>query len=70
MGLEQLGCRDSRIFERMVQREVIRGVSPGKYYLDVGAAQAFRQARRERALTALVIILAIADVLIYFSLKM
>ena len=69
-GLEQVGCQDSRIFQRMVSREVIRQVAPGKYYLDVEAARAFRQARRQRALTALLIILAIAVVLIYISLKM
>ena len=69
-GLEQVGCRDTRMFQRMVRREVIRQTAPGKYYLDVGAAQAFRQARRERALTALLIILVIAVVLIYFTAKM
>ena len=69
-GLEQVSCRDSRMFQRMVRREVIRQAAPGKYYLDVEAAQQFRRARRERALTALFIILAITVVLIYFSMKM
>jgi hypothetical protein len=70
MSLEQVGCRDSRMFQRLVRREVIRQTAPGQYYLDVAAAQAFRQARRQRALTALVIVLAIAVVLIYFAAKM
>ena len=65
-GLEQVGCRDSRMFRRLVRREVIRQAGPGKYYLDVEAAQAFRKARRERALNALLIILVIAVVAIYF----
>jgi hypothetical protein len=68
-SLEQVGCRDSRMFQRMVRREVIRQAAPGKYYLDVEAAQAFRLARRERALNALLIVLVIAVVLIYFSMK-
>ena len=70
MSLEQVGCRDSRMFQRLVRREVIRQTAPGQYYLDVAAAKAFRQARRQRALTALVIVLAIAVVLIYFAAKM
>jgi hypothetical protein len=69
-SLEQVNCRDSRMFQRLVGREVIRQAQPGKYYLDIEAAQAFRRARRERVLTALVIILAITAVLIYFSMKM
>jgi hypothetical protein len=69
MSLEQVGCRDSRMFQRMVRREVIRQVTPGKYYLDVQAAQIFRKARRERALNALLIVLVLAVVLIYFTMK-
>ena len=69
-SLEQVGCRDARMFQRMLRREVIRPAAPGKYYLDVQAARAFRRARRERALAALVIVLIIAVVLIYFSMRM
>jgi hypothetical protein len=69
-SLEQVGCRDSRMFQRIVRREVVRQVSQGKYYLDIEAAQEFRRARRERALTALVIIVIIAVVLIYLTAKM
>jgi hypothetical protein len=69
MSLEQVGLRDSRMFQRLVRREVIRQAGPGKYYLDVQAAQAFRTARRERALNALLIVLVIAVVLIYFTMK-
>jgi hypothetical protein len=69
-GLEQVGYRDTRIFQRMVRREMIRQVSQGKYYLDVEAAQEFPQARRERALTALLIILTIAAVQFCFSVRM
>jgi len=56
-------------FQRMVRREVIWQAVPGKYYLDVEAAQAFRKARRERALNALLIVLVITVVLIYFTMK-
>ena len=69
-GLEQVGCRDTRMFQRMVRREVIRQAMPGTYYLDVAGAQAFRQARRQRAWAALVIVLIISVVLIYFTAKM
>ena len=68
-SLEQVGCRDARMFQRLVRRGVIRQTAPGKYYLDIEAAQEFRRARRERALTALVIILVVAIVVIYFSMK-
>ncbi len=68
-SLEQVGCRDARMFQRLVRRGVIRQTEPGKYYLDVEAAQAFRKARRERALNALLIVLVIAVVVIYFSMK-
>jgi hypothetical protein len=68
-SLVQVGCRDSRMFQRMVRREVIWQAVPGKYYLDVEAAQAFRKARRERALNALLIVLVITVVLIYFTMK-
>ncbi len=68
-SLEQVGCRDSRMFQRMVRREVFLQAAPGKYYLDVEAARAFRQARRERALNALLIVLVIVVVLIYFSMN-
>jgi t-SNARE complex subunit (syntaxin) len=51
----------------MVRQEVD---PPGKYYQVVEAVRAFRQARLKRAWTALAIVLIIAVVLIYFSLKM
>jgi hypothetical protein len=70
LSLEQAGCRDSRMFRSLVRREVIRQTPEGKYYLDLKAAQAFRQARHERALTALVIVLAMVAVLVYFIMKM
>ena len=68
-SLVQVGCRDLRMFQRMIRREVIWQAVPGKYYLDVEAAQALRKARRERALNALLIVLVIAVVLIYFTMK-
>lgn len=66
MDLEQVGRRDSRLFRRLVDRNVIRQTPEGKYYLDIEAAQTFRQARRKRALAALVIVLMIAAVAVYF----
>jgi t-SNARE complex subunit (syntaxin) len=54
----------------MVKRKVIWQATPGTYYLDLAGAQAFRQARRQRAWAALVIVLIIAVVLIYLTAKM
>jgi t-SNARE complex subunit (syntaxin) len=62
--LEQVGCHDSRLFQRLVRRNVIRQTPQGKYYLDIDAAQRFRRARRNRALVALIIILIIMVVVI------
>jgi len=58
------------MFQRMVKRKVIWQATPGTYYLDLAGAQAFRQARRQRAWAALVIVLIIAVVLIYLTAKM
>ena len=69
-GLDQASCQDLGMFQRLVKREGIRQVSPGKFYLDIEAAQAFRRGRRERALNTLLIVLGIAAGLIYFSIKM
>jgi hypothetical protein len=66
VDLEQIGCRDSLIFRRLVERSVFLATPQGKYYIDVTAAEAFRKSRRERALTALVIVVALAAAAIYF----
>ena len=68
--LEQVGCRDSQMFKRLVRREVIRQTEPGKFYLDVAAAQAFQQARRQRAMTALLIVVILAVILFYLTTRM
>jgi hypothetical protein len=65
--LDQIGLRDSRVFRRMVDRDVFKTTVQGKYYMDVDAAEEYRKRRRERALTALLIVLAIAAVVIYLS---
>jgi hypothetical protein len=66
MDLEQVGCQDSRLFQRLVRRNVFRQTPQGKYYLDINAAEEFRQARRNRALATLMITLTITVALVYF----
>ena len=67
--LAQIGCRDSRLFRSLVSRGVIRQASPGKFYIDMQSASEFRKNRLLRALTALVIILGIAALVMYFSIR-
>ena len=66
VDLEQIGCRESFVFRRLVERSVFLATPQGKYYIDINAAEAFRKSRRERALTALVIVVALAAAAIYF----
>ena len=65
--LDQIGCRNSRLFQRLVDREVFKLSQQGKYYLDPEAAEEFKRARRIRALTALIIVLVLAAILLTFS---
>ena len=67
VDLEQIGLRNSRVLQRLARREVVRLNPQGKYYLDVAAAEEFRKNRRRWALTALLIILAILVVILYFA---
>jgi hypothetical protein len=62
---EQIGCRESFVFRRLVERSVFLATPQGKYYIDVTAAEAFRKSRRERALTALMIGLVFVVIVIY-----
>ena len=65
---EELGIRPSRIFLRMVDKDVFRpGRKPDTYYIDVGAAQDFVGARRRRALLMLLLVLAVAALLFFLG---
>lgn len=53
--LEELGCRDSLVFRRLVARNVFVASPDGRrYHLDLAAAEDFRAQRRARVLAALV----------------
>ena len=67
--LAQIGCRDSRLFRSLVSRGVIRQASPGKFHIDMQSASEFRKSRLRRGLTALVIVLGIAALVVYFSIR-
>lgn len=69
VDLEQIGCRESLIFRRLVERGVFLTTPQGKYYIDMTAAGIFLKGRRERALTVLLIGLAFVIVMIYLLLQ-
>ena len=69
VDLTQVGCRDSRLFRKLVSRGIFKPASQGKYYIDIDAANEFRENRLQRALIALLIILMIAGIVIYVSIK-
>ena len=69
VDLAQAGCRDTRVFQRMVRRGIFKPVDQGKYYLDIPAWLEFRRGRRERALQALLVILFIVVVIFLFVKK-
>jgi hypothetical protein len=56
---EDLGCRNSWIFRRLVTRGVFLEAKPGRYYVDEVAAETFLRVRRARALGMLAIVLGL-----------
>jgi len=66
MDLDQIGCRESLVFRRLVDRGIFKATLQGKYYIDIEAAGEFRKGRRARALMALLIVTTLAAVAIYF----
>ena len=65
--LIRIGCRDSCLFQRLVGRGVFKATSQERYYIDIAAADEFRRDRRNRALIALLITLAILAIVMYFA---
>ena len=58
---EDIGCRQSWLFRRMVARGVFIPVGDGRFYMDVQAAEEFKRRRRARLLwTLAVVVVAVA----------
>ena len=62
-SLDELGCRGSLVFNRLVGRGVFVETSPGRYYIDVIKADAFRSRRRAYVLMAVVIAVGVILIL-------
>ncbi len=54
---EDIGCRRSWVFRRMVSRGVFAPVGDGRFFLDVEAADEFRRRRRRTALIFIGVVL-------------
>lgn len=61
----ELGIRHSLLFSRLIRRNVIIEVAPGRYYLNESNYQDYRQRRRSIALiiAAVLILLILLDVI-------
>lgn len=66
IDLNEVGIRKNYVFIRMCDRGVFVPCNNGRYYINNQAAILFKENRRKRALTALVIVLIIFAV--YFML--
>ncbi len=64
ISLEEAGIRGSFLFERMCARGIFLKSSEGRYFIDNQAAVLFKENRRKRAYTFLVILLVILAVYI------
>lgn len=53
---EDIGCRQSWIFRRMVSRGVFVPVGDGRFYMDEDAAAEFKRRRRARLLWMLALV--------------
>ncbi len=66
--LAELGLRPSRIFQKMVDKEIFR---PGRvteaFYIDERAAEEFVDARRRRAFYMMLLVLVVAAVLFFLG---
>jgi hypothetical protein len=60
--LQELRLRDSKSFQRLVRRGVFVETTPGRYYLELGRAAAFKRHRRTQALFVLGFPLIIASI--------
>ena len=60
---EDVGCRNSWIFRRLVARRVFVEAKPGRYYIDEMAADEFVRLRRARMLWALAVVLALCGLM-------
>lgn len=59
--LVELKVKNDRIFRKMADKDVFRpGRAPETYYLDLGAADDFIQARRRRAFYLLILVIVVA----------
>lgn len=56
--LADLGCKDSRMFQRLVDKGVFVACDGGRYYLDEAGCTAFRAARFRRVILAILSVLA------------
>lgn len=66
--LAELGLRPSRIFQKMVEKDIFRpGRGPETYYIDEGAAEEFVEARRRRAFYMMLLILIVAAVMFFLN---
>jgi hypothetical protein len=64
--LGELGLRSSRIFRKMVDKEIFRpGYGPEAFYIDERIAEEFVEARRRRALYMLLLVLVGAAVMFF-----
>ncbi len=64
---EDLGCRNSWIFRRLVTRGVFVETKPGRYYVDEIAADNFVRVRRAKALGMLAIVVGLCGLAILAS---
>lgn len=59
--LVELKVKNDRIFRKMADKDVFRsGRTPETYYLDLGAAEGFLQARRRRAFYMIILVIVVA----------
>jgi hypothetical protein len=58
-SLEDLGCRNSWIFRRLVTRGIFVETKPGRYFVDEFAADEFVRVRRTWALGVLAIVVGL-----------
>jgi hypothetical protein len=65
--LEELGCRDSFVFSRLVDQGVFVDVSSGRYFVDIERVKTFRSRRRKVALVAVGV--AVVTIVILFWMR-
>jgi len=66
--LAELGIKSSRIFQRMVDKEIFRpGRRPESFYIDERAAEEFVDARRRTAFYMFLLILVVMAVMFFLS---